>query len=188
MRHKYRTRGIVLARMPSGEANASVTVLTQELGLIRARAQGLRNPGAKLASALLTFAESDLLLVRGKDSWRVAGALLLENWFARLPTRFARERAARVAGLLLRLSGEAGDEALYGMLAGFFHTLAHGAEETHEAAEVLAALLLLRALGFDAGDVPERAAAFDPEALAQIARERSAFVARVNRGIVASGL
>jgi len=51
MRHKYETRGIVLSRSPLGEANAFVTLLTPELGLVRARAQGVRRSGAKLSAA-----------------------------------------------------------------------------------------------------------------------------------------
>ena len=84
MRHKYDTRGIVLSRLPLGEANAFITLLTPELGLVRVRAQGIRMPGAKLASALATFAESSLVLVRGREGWRLAGAVLEENWFKRL--------------------------------------------------------------------------------------------------------
>mgnify|MGYP001567250827 CR=1 FL=1 len=76
MRYKYETRGIVLSRAPSGEANAFITLITPELGLVRARAQGVRKPGAKLAAALATFAESSLVLVRGKEDWRIAGAVL----------------------------------------------------------------------------------------------------------------
>ncbi|HVM58782.1 MAG TPA: recombination protein O N-terminal domain-containing protein [Candidatus Paceibacterota bacterium] len=186
MRHKYRTRGIILARAPAGEANASLTILTEELGLIRARAQGLRRPGAKLAAALTTFAEADLQLVRGKDSWRVAGALSLENWFEKLPSRAARERAARVTGLLLRLAGEAGDEALYATLAGFLSALSVRPEAEHDPIEIMAALELLRTLGLDAGEAP--ADAFSPEALARASRERASYVARINRGITASGL
>src|SRR5487761_2292548 len=121
MRHKYETRGIVLARSPLGEANAFVTVLTPELGLVRARAQGVRKSGAKLAAALATFAESSLVLVRGKEGWRVAGAVLEENWFMRIERAAARAAAARVSGLLTRLvAGEAHDPALYPVMKGFF--------------------------------------------------------------------
>ena len=48
---------MVLSRAPKGEANASIVLLTQDIGLVRARAQGVRRSGAKLAAALATFAE-----------------------------------------------------------------------------------------------------------------------------------
>jgi recombinational DNA repair protein (RecF pathway) len=64
MRHKYSTTAIVLSRTPLAEASALVTLLTADVGLIRARAQGVRKPGAKMASALQTLIESDVMLLR----------------------------------------------------------------------------------------------------------------------------
>ncbi len=72
MRHKYASPAVVVARSPLGERAVLLTLLTGDLGLIRARAEGLRKPGAKLAHALQTFSESEVTLVRGKDGggWR----------------------------------------------------------------------------------------------------------------------
>ncbi|MBI4133063.1 recombination protein O N-terminal domain-containing protein [Candidatus Uhrbacteria bacterium] len=189
MRHKYETCGIVLARAPLGEANAFVTLLTPELGLIHARAQGLRRSGAKLAAALVTFALSEVVLVRGRESWRLAGALLTENWFVRLARAAARERAARVSGLLVRLvAGETQDRTLFAIMRGFLTALSECPDEAHESAEVLAALRILAALGLDAGDIPGEAADFTPPTLAEICAARTGYIARVNHGIEASGL
>ena len=189
MRHKYETRGIVLSRSPLGEANVFVTLLTPDLGLVRARAQGLRRPGAKLAAALATFVESDAVLVRGKESWRLAGAVLQENWFIRLRHHIPRMRAARVSGLLLRLvAGEAHDPTLFPIVRGFFDALAALPEDAHEAAEVLAALRVLAALGFDAGEIPSGASPFAPELLVEITKNRTSYITRINHGIDASGL
>jgi recombinational DNA repair protein (RecF pathway) len=189
MRHKYQTRAIVLARAPLGEANVLVTLLTGELGLVRARAQGLRKPGAKLAAALSTFAESDVTLVRGAEGWRVTNAVLGENWAKQL-SRPARVRAGRISGLLLRLvAGEETDEALFAILTGFFKALISEEETLQDAAECLAALRILRALGLDAGDVPGAGAAtYEPILLSNITETRASVIARVNRGIAASGL
>ena len=189
MRHKYETRGIVLARLPLGESNASVTLLTGELGLLRARAQGVRKPGAKLAAALATLAESSLVLVRGREGWRIAGAVLEEPWFARIGSVSARERAARVSGLLLRfVAGEAREPELFSILRSFFEALGTLPEEMHEAAEMLAALRTLAALGLDGGGIPGAASDFSAPVLARIGKERAKYIARINRGIAASGL
>src|ERR1700722_4910107 len=102
MRHKYTTTGIVLARTPIGEASAFITLLTPDLGLIRARAQSVRKPGAKLAAALQTFSESDVIVVRGKEGWRLSGAVLGRAWFSELSLP-ARLRAGRITSLILRL-------------------------------------------------------------------------------------
>ena len=189
MRHKYETRGIVLARTPLGEANAFVTLLTPELGLVRARAQGIRRPGAKLAAALATFSESSFVLVRGREGWRLAGAVLEENWFKRLARAAARERAARVSGLLLRLvAGEAHEPALFPLMHSFLEALSDIPEELHTAAETFAALSVLAVLGFDRGELPGEPLAFTPAALAAVAQKSTYYIARINHGIEASGL
>jgi len=172
MRPKYHTRGIVLTRAPLGEANALVTLLTEDVGLVRARAQGIRKPGAKLAAALATFAESDLILLRGAEGWRISGASLREPWFTKMP-RAAHGCAARVVGLFLRLvAGESVDPHLFTLLTGFFHTLQEESEEA-DTTEYRTVLELLQILGLDTGETPP---------------DRSAYIARINRGITASGL
>jgi recombinational DNA repair protein (RecF pathway) len=189
MRHKYPTQALVLARQPVAEASALVTLLTRDVGLVRARVQGIRHPGAKLASALQTFAQSSVILVAGKEGWRVSGAVLEHNWFQELP-RAARLRAARIAVLLMRLvQVDAPDQALFDTFAALLAALRDYPEDRHDAIETLGALRVLGLLGLDAGEVPGDAAApFDAASLELTAAERSAFIARVNRGIAASGL
>ena len=171
MRHKYETRGIVLSRTPLGEANALITLLTPDLGFVHARAQGLRRPGAKLAAALATFAESSLVLVRGRESWRVAGAVLEENWFIRLCRSEPRMRAARISRLLVRLVEDANRD-----LTRFMHT------------QPLEYFRVLAALGFDAGTVPGETSVFAPALLTEIMKNRTSYITRINRGITASEL
>lgn len=189
MRHKYHTHALVLSRAPLGEASARVTLLTQELGLLSARAQSVRKPAARFASALATFAESDMLLVRGAEGWRVAGAVLQNHWHRKLSPE-ARLRASRINRLLLRLApGDIAGDALFLTMQGFFSALASHTEEAQDAAECLAALRILRALGLDEGAVPGATLShYEHDALAEIASNRRAFVARINRGIEASGL
>ncbi|MFA7302790.1 MAG: recombination protein O N-terminal domain-containing protein [Candidatus Paceibacterota bacterium] len=189
MRHKYETAGIVLARSPLGEANTLVTLLTPSLGLVRARAQGLRKPEAKLAAALVTFAESDLVLVRGKEGWRVAGAVLATSWFTRMCSTDARVRAARVSGLLTRLvAGEEREAGLYPIVQGFFKAFSVLPEALLEEAELLVVLRVLSAMGLDAGELPEGPETFSPETLAAVSAARVDYIARINNGIAASGL
>ena len=189
MRHKYDTRGIVLSRTPLGEANALVTILTPELGLVYARAQGVRNSGAKLSAALTTFAESSVILVRGKEGWRIVGSVLEESWFDRIEAFSSRKRAARISGLLIRLVvGEVRDPALFSIIRGFFEALATLPDDAHEAAEMLAALRTLSVLGLDAGEIPGEPAVFTAPELAVIGAERTDYIVRINRGITASGL
>ncbi len=186
MRHKYSTPAIVLARYPIAEGSAACLLLTPELGLVRVRVQGVRASGAKLASALQTFSECDATLVRGREQWRLAGAVAVENWFRKIPAG-SRERAGRIAALLLRLvQGETADERLYRVFAGFLGSLAALPEHEHETAEALAALYILSALGLDAGELPD-AESYGKAAFNALG-ERSSVIGRINRGIAASGL
>lgn len=188
MRHRYETPGIVLSRIHTGEATTIVVVLTPELGLVHARAQGLRKSGAKLAAGLATLSESSLVLVRGKEGWRAAGAVLEENWFGRLTPK-AREIVIRVSGLLQRLiAGEEHDIRPYHIIRGLLETLATVPPELYETVEVLAVLHLLSALGLGEGVGVASGALFSPELLERVAKDRARFVARINAGITASGL
>jgi len=188
MRHKYETRGIVLSRSSLGEANAFVTLLTPDLGLVRARAQGIRRSGAKLAASLATLSQSSLVLVRGKESWRVAGAVLEENWFACMKN-CSRVRAARVSGLLTRLvAGEIYDPTLFLIIESFFKALSILPEKEHSSAEVLAVLRILAVLGLDTGEIPGESYLFTQQLLVEIEKNRTKYITRINHGITASRL
>lgn len=186
MRHKYSTSGMVLARSPFSEAGLLVTLLTAELGLIRARASGARRSGAKLAHALQTLNESDLMLVRGKEGWRLTGAVLAQDRFGALSTT-NRTRVARVSSLLLRLvHGETTDSTLHRLFTGFVEALPQLSGSEQDAAESMIALRLLEALGVDAGTLPPEG--YGADALAYAMENRTDLIARINRGIAASGL
>lgn len=188
MRPKYSTRGIVLARAPLAEASALLYVLTADFGLVRARAQGVRKPGAKLASAVQTFRESEVMLVRGKDGWRLSGANLVDNRLAVLQPG-ARNRAGRIAQLTLRLvHGETNDPALFDVFMGFLEALPTLDETEADAAECLVALRLLRTLGLDAGEVPGGESSYEKAVLDEATLLRNTLILRINRGIGASGL
>lgn len=188
MRPKYPSRGIVLARYPAGEANTTLAILTPEFGLVRARAQGLRKMGSKLSPALQTLTECEAMLVRGKDGWRLSGAVLVQN-FAQTLSLTSRERAGRISALILRLvRGESPDPTVFYIFSDFLNALSNLSEEEQELAEVIAALGIVNDLGFDDGDIPEGALGFQGEVLTALAGTRRDFVLRVNKGLTASGL
>lgn len=188
MRHKYLTPAVVIARTPSGEANLSVALLTREFGIVYARAQGARKPGAKMAAGLQTLAEAEVTLLRGKDGWRLAGTILTEDW-AHALGKSARERAARTLALADRLvRGESGDPALYLIATRYLRALKELPADLHDGAETLAALRLLATLGLDTGEGYGDELDFSAEAAERAQADRSALVSRINRGIAASGL
>jgi len=188
MRHKYATEAIVLGRTPLGEASSLVWLLTRELGLVRARAQGVRKPGAKLAAPLQTLAQSDVILLKGKEGWRLSGAILAENHFDCLDAG-SRERAGRIASLMLRLVSDDMEGDTYTLFTEYLEVLPTLEEDEQDAAETLAALYLLQEAGVDAGaTVPQEAGRFGLAARTYANENRKDLIMRVNRGIEASGL
>jgi hypothetical protein len=126
------------------------------------------------------------MLVRGKEGWRLTGAVLAHDRFSSL-TPTARARVARVASLLLRLvHGEASEPALHELFTRFVIALPSLSGEEEDAAEYLVALRLLGALGVDAGTLPPEG--YGADALAYAIEHRSHLISRINRGISASGL
>lgn len=77
--HIYTTPGIVLRQWPLREADRVYTVLTRDLGLIRASAGGVRKEESKLRGALEPFSLSLVSLVKGKEYWRITSAVFEKN-------------------------------------------------------------------------------------------------------------
>lgn len=97
-------------------------LLTRELGLIKATAQSVSVPHSKLRPGLLEFNHSLVSLVRGRSSWKITGAVPIENVFTGL--RSEKELCqifARSFSLLRRLvQGEERNEELFDHIAGAY--------------------------------------------------------------------
>lgn len=72
--HIYTTKGITLSYRPWREADRIYSILTRDLGLVRARALGVRKEPSKLRGALEPVTLATISLVRGKEHWRVTSA------------------------------------------------------------------------------------------------------------------
>ena len=188
MHHKYSTRAIVLGRFPLAEAASLLVLLTEHLGLIRVKAQGLRKGSSKLAHALQTLSEADVMLIRGREGWGLAGAVLHYAHAPKLSPAL-RTRAARVGELMLRLvRGETPDPLLFTVYSAFITALPNSTDERADAAEVLTALRMLFILGLDTEELNDAAGDYSDAALDMAYMDRTELIARVNRGILASGL
>lgn len=188
MRHKYSTRAIVLGRTPVGEESIAASLLTEDFGLIRARSQGARKKGSKMSAGIQTLSRTEVVLLRGKQEWRMAGALLEVNW-ARTLEKGARQRAARVLELADRLiRGEHSDPSLYGLLSAFLSALPDRTEEDQDVIEALTVVRLLQRLGLDAGETFGETEDFSEEAIEKARAVRTKLITRINHGITASGL
>ena len=69
----YEVEGLIINHRNLGEANRLYQVLTDDFGLINVLAQGVRLDKSKLRHHLQNFSFARLVLVRGREFWRVVG-------------------------------------------------------------------------------------------------------------------
>ena len=83
--HPHTTDGIIISRSPVGEASVWCWILTRELGLIGAHAQGTRNLSSKLRPHVQTLTYGSFSFVRGKQAWKLVGARKYINLYTLNP-------------------------------------------------------------------------------------------------------
>lgn len=95
----YHTEGVVLGSFVSGEGSKILSILSKDIGLVRARAQSVREERSKLRYSLGNFTLSQIDLVRGKSGWRVISATAQENLAS-----FSNDKRAHALGAIKRIS------------------------------------------------------------------------------------
>jgi len=68
----YRTEGIVLKHRNLGEADKILTIITRNVGKVRAVASGVKRPRNRLTGGTQLFTYSDFLIFRGKNLDRIS--------------------------------------------------------------------------------------------------------------------
>jgi DNA repair protein RecO (recombination protein O) len=112
--HQIRhTKAFVLRSYQSREADRLISLFTEEFGLIRAVAAGVRYEKSKLRFSLQEFSFSEISLVHGRGGWRITGANQIKNFYE--PAK--KETSALIARTFLLLSrllaGEEPNEELF---------------------------------------------------------------------------
>lgn len=101
------TEGFIVDSRPYGEAGRVFSVLTRDLGLIQAIAQGIRLEKSKLRYHTKLYSFGTYSFVKGKDIWRMTNANSADFFvFAKNEKGqefYAQELFARIAFLLKRL-------------------------------------------------------------------------------------
>jgi DNA repair protein RecO len=105
--HIYTTPSIILSSRPFREADRVYSILTKDLGLIRATATGVRKEESKLRGALEPVTLSSVSLVRGQEYWRITSAQVIE------PIAMSREIARPLLLLEKLIQGEAHHPELF---------------------------------------------------------------------------
>jgi hypothetical protein len=186
-------RGIVVARRSSGEGSVRVSLYTDALGLVSALAKSAREERSKLRPHLQVGTLGTFTLVKGRDVWRITGALNAENsYFALAGKPEAQAASARVLSIVRQfVRGEGSDPYLFSALFDFFRALSGMGMEDMPAAECVAILRLLAALGYIGEDprmAPFLKISYAPALLADAKASRKYLVQFINEGIAVSGL
>jgi len=193
MHRIFVSEGIVLGKRGLGEAHTLVSLLTQERGLMRAKATSTRAEKSKLRYGIepLTFARFSF--VQGKYEWKLTGVDSISNEL--LPARFEnRVAAGRIAKLLLRLiHGEEEGRALFGTVKEGLTLLSKAALPAE--AGSIECVLVLRVLSH-LGYLPQTPALapfiegeFSSAELAMSAAQSRAFLIRtINESLMQTGL
>lgn len=147
----YTTDGFVIASRLQGEASKTLTLFTEELGLLRVHAQGIRETRSKLRYGVQTLSWSRFSLVRGREIWRLTSVLPQGDGLEMPLSYTTRTVFARVLALVERLvHGEERDSVLYHLLRDTFHFLRGQALTSSELRqlELLTVVRILHHLGY----------------------------------------
>lgn len=152
MHHIHHTEGLILKSKSFGEAGKRYFILTRDVGMVLATAQGVRKMSSKLRYVLQDFSYVKVDLVRGKDVWRVTSASKtnqLENIGKRKETL---EIFANISRLLRRLlQGEDPNPSLFEDVVTGLSMLENSTKEEMYNIEAVMVLRLLHNLGYIGG-------------------------------------
>jgi len=191
--HIYHTEGIILGSQDFGEASRRYAIFTRELGLVYARASGVRKMSSKLRFILQDFAYVKVDLVQGKNFWRVTSASKTSRLeqLVKNPAKLAI--FAEVARLLARLlpAAERNDVLFTELLDGLALLERAEAKENLPNIEAVIVLRALAALGY----IGENAALDNllklplrAELLVQVSTRRSLVLRHINQALRESHL
>lgn len=140
MHHIYTTKAFVIHSTPHGEASKFLILFTRDFGMIGAVAQGVRLSHSKLRYHTQDFSFSNISVVRGKEVWRLTGALEVHHQKINIVY-------LKVLKLLRRLlHGEERNEKLFEIIECLF--LYKVEEYDYESVECITVLRILYILGY----------------------------------------
>lgn len=193
VKREVTTEGIIIGRHAAGEGSVRVSLYTQELGLVSGLAKSAREERSKLRMHLQVGTCGAFTLVKGRDVWRVTGATGTQNpHFELSGNTAAQEASARVLGVMRQfVRGESIDPYLFTVLSRFFEALQKIENEHVAAAEGVAVLRILAALGYVREDEFTKEflpAEYHADMLTRAGAMRAPLIRTINEAIAASGL
>ncbi len=185
-------RGIVVGRHAVGEGSARILLYTDLFGLVSPLAKSSREERSKLRAHLQVGTRGEFTLVKGREVWRLVGAVKTLNSFFGEEEKERSEAVANVLSIVRQfIKGEGHDEFLFEALWGFLVSISNADKKHIGVCESLAVFRLLSALGYvsvDVGTDSLLSSGYGSEALSEAENRRHAIVRTINEGITASGL
>lgn len=150
MHHIYHTEGLILGSEDFSEAGKSYAIFTRELGMIYARATGVRKMTSKLRFILRDFAYVKADLVQGKNFWRLTSASKTNQLEQIAKDRAKLQIFGNIASLLKRLlPGSEPNPTLFAdLLNGLFILEKSENKEDLQNIEIVIVLRALHNLGY----------------------------------------
>lgn len=142
MHHIYTSDSIILKREPQ-DMSAYYHILTKDLGLIRARAQGVRGATSRLKGALQEFSFSTIAYVHGKAGWKITTAIPQTNFFIGVKDVEVRIVMAKISDCLIRLiPGEEKSQEIFTSVEKGFTALMDTGADVHSIEAVILSRIL----------------------------------------------
>lgn len=189
MYSKHHTKGIVLFGLSEGLSDRRVGLLTENLGLVWAKAQSARSGVSKLRLSCQDFSLGEFSLVSGKAGWRIVSGRSQKNFFEILKDNPEKIRIMANVFALLRklLSGEEASPTLFVTISNFLEFLVLAKPTEVAPLEWLTLSKILHILGFLRED-PEISSyinidTIDSENLALLAPKRERFIKLINESL-----
>lgn len=191
MHHIYHTEGIILGSKNFKEANKYFYILTKDLGLVYAEAEGIRKLSSKLRYVLQDFNYVKLDFVQRKNIWRITNAIktneleLLNKDFNKLKI------VANISKLLLRLLPgiEPNPTLFQEVLDGFSLLEKDNSKEELKNIEIVLVLRILSNLGYIGEDFKDLTRSpFESELLNVLSKNKVSIIKEINKALRESQL
>ena len=194
MYHKYHTKGIVLTSYTYRSQDKIISIFTQDFGILKVKAQGVRNINSKLRFASQDFTVGSFSLVQGRAGWRLVSARSEKNLFEIFKDSDLKlKTVANILSLIRKLSGEEEkQEFLFEVLNDFFNFLIDCDEKEVVLVECLVLLRVLHILGYLREDpdllVKNSTNFMVNENLVFVAAQKTKIISLINESLKAASL
>ncbi len=190
----YHTEALILSAHPKGEANMVYGLLTKDMGLVYAVAQGVRLEKSKLRYSLQNFSYIKVDLVQGKEVWRITSATAINAYATIYKSTKGIQFLSNVSKLLRRLmQGEVfHPEVLADTVTALsFLNEEEATPEVYHATELTLVLRILKELGYISDSTivaPYVTETFNPSAINFKNLEKKTIAFEINRALRESQL